>query len=429
MNNILDGSRGHAQESRVSSAFPPSGAHRAAHRTDRDNERALFLVGFITFALLYAAQPLLPAFAQQFGIRAADSALALSVSIGTLALALFVSALRGAATDRRRLMLAALLAAAAFNALSAVSSTWSELLWCRALMGLCLGAVPATAMAYVAEAVPVARLPRAMGTYVAGTALGGMCGRVGMGVMADLVGWPACLLAVSALCVPALMAVARMLPPAQHPVSSRLPHHAAGQRAWVPWAVWRRVLLDPRLPRLYLCGALASGLFVAAYNYAGFRLQAPPLSLRPAHAGLIFACYIFGVASSGLVGRWAGRYGLGPVAAASAGLTAVGLALALVPVLPVFVAGLSLMTFGFFALHAVCSGWAGREGGMHKAQATAAYLLCYYLGGGLLGWAGGWLWEHGGWPMLTVGLGTALAGIAWQLRALSRAPGPRAELA
>lgn len=416
----------------MSSAFPPSGAHHAEYRADRHTERALFLVGFITFALLYAAQPLLPAFAQQFGIRAADSALALSVSIGALALTLFVSALRGAATDRRRLMLSALLAAAAFNALSAVSTSWSQLLWCRALMGLCLGAVPATAMAYVAEAVPMARLPRAMGTYVAGTALGGMSGRVGIGVMADLVGWPACLLAVSALCVPALMAVARMLPLTQghHQLPQPLvPHHAAGQGPWVRWSVWRSVLVHPRLPRLYLCGALASGLFVAAYNYAGFRLQAPPLSLRPAHAGLIFACYIFGVMSSGLAGRWAGRYGLGPVAAASAGLTAVGLSLALVPVLPVFVAGLSLMTFGFFALHAVCSGWAGREGGAHKAQATAAYLLCYYLGGGLLGWAGGWLWEHGGWPTLTLGLGAALAGIAWQLRALRRAPGPRAELA
>lgn len=418
---------GSVQECAVS--LPLLSSPPAALPSDtRLTEWALFLVGFITFALLYAAQPLLPAFAQQFGIRAADSALALSVSIGTLALTLFVSALRGAATDRRRLMLSALLAAAIFNALSAVSASWSQLLWARALMGLCLGAVPATAMAYVAEAVPASRLSRAMGTYVAGTALGGMCGRVGIGVMAEWVGWPACLLAVSALCVPALMCIARMLAAGQAPAA--LPAGGgARQGAWVSWAIWRRVLLNRRLPRLYLCGALASGLFVAAYNYAGFRLQAPPLSLRPAHAGLIFACYIFGVLSSGLAGRWAGRHGMGRVAMGSAAITAVGLALACVPVLPVFVAGLSLMTFGFFALHAVCSGWAGREGGVHKAQATAAYLLCYYLGGGTLGWAGGWLWEHGGWPMLTAGLGAALACIAWQLHALRQTPGPAAELA
>jgi len=67
------------QECAVSSSLlssPPA----ALPSDTRLTEWALFLVGFITFALLYAAQPLLPAFAHQFGIRAADSALALSVS-------------------------------------------------------------------------------------------------------------------------------------------------------------------------------------------------------------------------------------------------------------------------------------------------------------------------------------------------------------
>jgi MFS transporter, YNFM family, putative membrane transport protein len=47
---------------------------------------ALFLGGFATFSLLYCVQPLLPEFAAEFGVSAAQSSLALSLSTGLLAL-------------------------------------------------------------------------------------------------------------------------------------------------------------------------------------------------------------------------------------------------------------------------------------------------------------------------------------------------------
>ena len=72
----------------------------------------MFLIGFITFALLYAVQPLLPSLARRYALGSADSALALSVSTGALAFAIWLCAARAAAWDRRRLMLSALLLAA-----------------------------------------------------------------------------------------------------------------------------------------------------------------------------------------------------------------------------------------------------------------------------------------------------------------------------
>lgn len=380
---------------------------------------ALFLIGFATFALLYVVQPLLPALARDFAIGSAGSALALSVSTGTLALSIFLSALRGQHLDRRRLMLVAIALATLFNGVSAFCTAWWQLLLCRAAIGLCLGAVPATAMAYLADAVPPERLAGSMGLYVAGTALGGMTGRVGIAVLADLHGWREGLLTMSLLGMLAAMGIAWALPkavplgpPQSASLSDAVPHGA-------PSSPWRWIARHPRLPSLFLCGGLASGIFVAAYNYAGFRLLAAPFGLRPAQVGLIFCCYLCGVASSSLGGRLVSSMGAGRVLRGSCAITALGIGLSLFEHLAVFVAAMCLMTWGFFALHAVCSGWVGREAGAHKSQATASYLLSYYIGASVMGYAGGWLWDHGRWPWLCGGLALALLAFVGLLRGLA----------
>lgn len=381
-----------------------------ADHAHRRSPMALFGMGFVTFALLYAVQPLLPALARSHRLHPADSALALSCATGALALSIWLCATCTPRWNRQRLMLSALLLASLFNALSALSGSWQTLLLCRTLMGFCLGAVPAMAMAHVAETAPPGTVPSAMGLYVAGTALGGMTGRVGLALMADTLGWAAGLLSVSALAVLGVVGIRALMGPPLTP-----PTPLAGR--WPPAQVWRQLLTDAGLIRLLGCGALASGLFVSAYNYAGFRLQAAPFSLSPGQIGLIFGCYAFGVASSGIAGRLASRHGQGPVLALSVAITAAGIVVSQSRYLPAFVAGLSLMTIGFFALHAVCSGWVGQLApSAAKAQATAAYLLAYYLGASVLGYAGGWAWDHGGWPGLSLGLGAALLAFAWLCR-------------
>ncbi|KAG0924559.1 hypothetical protein G6F32_013866 [Rhizopus arrhizus] len=52
---------------------------------------ALFLAGFSTFGLLYTVQPLLPEFSRHFGVSAAGSAMSLSLTTGTLAVAMLLA--------------------------------------------------------------------------------------------------------------------------------------------------------------------------------------------------------------------------------------------------------------------------------------------------------------------------------------------------
>ena len=97
---------------------------------------ALFLAGFSTFGLLYTVQPLLPEFSRHFGVSAAGSAMSLSLTTGTLAVAMLLAGLLSDAIGRRPLMIAALLASATLSLCTALVDDWTTLLVLRTLLGL-----------------------------------------------------------------------------------------------------------------------------------------------------------------------------------------------------------------------------------------------------------------------------------------------------
>jgi len=59
---------------------------------------------------------------------------------------------------------------------------------------------------------------------------------------------------------------------------------------------------------------------------------------------------------------------------------------------------LLVATAGFFAGHAVASGWTGAEAIIGRAQASSLYNLFYYAGSSLFGWLGGVFFVSWGWP-------------------------------
>ena len=50
----------------------------------------------------------------------------------------------------------------------------------------------------------------------------------------------------------------------------------------------------------------------------------------------------------------------------------------------------------------------GQEGARRRAQASALYLLCYYLGSSIGGSAGGLAYSYAGWPGLVAMVATLL---------------------
>lgn len=360
---------------------------------------ALFCAGFATFALLYCVQPLLPLLAAHFRVSAASSSLALSLTTLSLALCLLVSGALAESWGRKAVMAGALGLAALLGIACALVDSWNHLLWLRALLGLALSGLPALAMAYVGEEFDPDSLPAAMGLYIGGTALGGLLGRLLAGLLGDLGGWPWALGGIAGLGLLALALFLWLLPPSRHfraqPLSLR---GLLGNFALH--------LGNPRLRLLFALAFLLMGGFVALFNYVGFRLAAAPFDLSATLIGLLFTVYLLGIFSAGWSGRLVPRFGARQVLLGGITLMLLGVALCATPWLGAAVAGLALLTLGFFAAHAVASGQVGAHAQGAKAQASALYLCAYYLGSSLVGYGGGYVWEHAGWLALLAVLAT-----------------------
>lgn len=356
---------------------------------------AMLFAGFATFSTLYAVQPLLPLLAAHYRLSAEAASLAVSLATGPLAVGILVA---GAVSDRfgrRALMVAAMMAAALLTLAAAVIPGWYALLTLRFLAGLALAGVPAVAMAYVAEEVDAASIGSAMGLYIAGSALGGMGGRLVASLVAAVADWRLALASVGLAGLVMAEAFRRLAPPSRRFVAS--------EANWLALPRGAAILFrDHGLRLLYLESFLLMGVFVTIYNYAGFHLLAPPYGLGQAEVGAVFLLYILGSISSSLFGGLAGRMGRRRIFWIPTALLIGGVGLTAARPLWSVIAGIAVVTIGFFGAHSIASAWVGRRGGAARGQAAAWYLFFYYMGSSVLGSAGGVAWTHDGWPGVVV---------------------------
>lgn len=375
----------------------------------------LFAAGVATFAALYSTQPLLGILAQRFTVSPAHAAWSVSITTLLLGLGMLAAGPLSGRWGRSRTIIWSLFLTALLGALCALAPNWPVLLAARAVQGLTLAGTPAVALVYLREEVDPSVGPRATGLYIGGTALGGMTGRLLAGAVADLGGWRWAVGAVAILsgvcavvalaCLPAprhpsrtdFLATTPAPAPDSDPTSTPLP--SPPRRFPLP-PTTRRALTNPALLSLYFISAAMMGAFVAVYNVLGLRLTAQPYHLSVFQASLVFCVYPLGSVASALAGRLAERVGRPAVVLAGCLLALAGVAITLAAPLPLVILGTAVVTIGFFAAHGVASGWAAALGQrVHAAaQASALYLLAYYLGSSVFGELGAGLWSSGHWP-------------------------------
>ncbi|MDD7941117.1 MFS transporter [Actinomycetospora lutea] len=373
----------------------------------------LFFAGFTTFALLYATQPLLPALVDAYGITPGTASLSVSVSTAAVAVGIIPASALSERWGRRPVMLGSLVAAVALGLGAALAPDFGLLLVLRALEGLALAGLPAVGMAYLADEIDGGHLGGAMGLYVAGNSVGGFGGRILVSALADLTGsWRWALAGIALLSAACLVAFALVLPASRR---SRPAPVGVG-------ALLRDVgahLRDPVMRRLFAVGLLVMGVFVCAYNYVTFLLLGPPFALPPLVVGFVFVLYAVGTATSARAGRLADRVGARPVLIGAAGVAAIGAAAMLMSWVAVVIAGLVLLTVGFFAAHPVASAWVGRRAEHGRAVASGLYLAAFYVGSSVGGTLGGVAYGLAGWPA-TVGFMAVLlaltVAVVWPLR-------------
>jgi MFS transporter, YNFM family, putative membrane transport protein len=166
------------------------------------------------------------------------------------------------------------------------------------------------------------------------------------------------------------------------------------------------------------------GGFVALYNYVGYHLLGAPYELSQAAVGWIFVLYLVGTFSSAWMGRLADSLGRARVLWIGMSIMLFGVGMTLAGSLWVLIAGMAVLTFGFFGAHSIASGWVGQSALSARAQASALYLLCYYLGSSIGGSAGGLAYSHAGWPGLVAMVAALLILALISAARLTLAPRP-----
>ena len=375
----------------------------------------MMLGGFATFALLYGMQPLMPAFSQQFHISPAAASGVISAATGAMALALIPASLLANRFGRKTVMNTSLMLSALLSLLCTVAVDFQQLVILRALLGVVLAGLPAVAMAYLSEEIDSDVLGRVIGLYIAGNALGGMCGRFVMAILADHFSWRTATLVLGGAALLTAIEFWRSLPPSRH----FQPSSVTVRRTVV---AARRHFADAGLPWLFLTGFILMGSFVSLFNYLAYRLAEAPYLYSQSQISVIYSLNAIGIVASPWAGRLADRLGRRNVLWIMALSMLAGLLLTLSSSIALIYLGTTVFSFGFFGGHSIASSWLGFRAVNNKALATALYLSIYYLGSSCLGMVTGFMWNWGRWNGVVLLLGASLLAcfaVALKLRKLA----------
>jgi MFS transporter, YNFM family, putative membrane transport protein len=350
---------------------------------------AVAIAGFSTFLHLYSPQALLPALSREFGAGAAEISSIITAS--TLAIAL-TAPFTGALADvlgRKRVITAAMFAVTVPMAGVALAPDVQTLIAWRFLQGLLLPPIFAVTVAYIGDEWPPAAVAGVAGIYIAGSSIGGFCGRFIPGVLGDLIGWRLAFLTLAGFSLIGAVLVAWLLPRERNFVRSQGLAASAGQMLGH--------LANPQLIATYAIGFGTLFNFIAVFTYVSFHLAAPPYHFSSTLLGLIFVTYLVGTIISPMTGWAMARLGRLPLILAVFAIWAVGVALLLAPSIASIIAGLTLCAACGMLAQTVSTGYVtaiAREG---RSSAVGLYVTCFYVGGSLGAFLGGLAWQAGGW--------------------------------
>jgi len=365
---------------------------------------AVATAGFCAFLNLYSPQALLPALAREFGVGAAEISTIMTAS--ALAIAL-TAPFTGAVADvlgRKRVITAAMLAVVVPMAGAALAPDVNALIVWRFIQGLLLPPIFAVTVAYIGDEWPPAEVPGVAGIYIAGSSLGGFCGRFIPGVLDDLIGWRGGFLALAALSLAGALILAWLLPRAKSFVRSDDLGASARQML--------RHLKNPQLLATYAIGFGVLFNFVAVFTYVSFHLAAPPYDFSSTLLGAIFVTYLVGTIVAPMTGWMVARLGRRWFILTVIATWAAGALLMLAPPVAAIVAGLILCAACGMLCQTIATGYVTAIAKDGRSSAVGLYVTSFYVGGSMGALLPGRAWNAGGWPACIAMVVVMLAAMA-----------------
>lgn len=356
---------------------------------------ALVIASLVIFGNLYAIHPLLPLISQHYQVSTLQASNAFTLTSLTLGLSLLVLGPLSDAFGRRAPLIIGMAVTALLTLGMALIDNFTTLVWLRAILGIALGVLPATAIAYLGDTMQRTALISAVGLYIGGNTVGGAGGRLLGGFIADHFGLHAVFLILGSASLLCTLVVFLILPPA---------------RAFKPQALSLRGSLSTFVRHLgnralfpaYLVGGLGFMVFINLYTFVTFRLSAEPWQLGAGSLGLLFLTYLAGTFSASLSGR-VGRNRACKGMAAGTLIFAAGCLITLTDQLWLIVGGLLCNAFGFFLTHSLANSWVNQQASHGKASASSLYSVFYYLGAAVGIYYLAPFWRLAGWPAVVGG--------------------------
>jgi MFS transporter, YNFM family, putative membrane transport protein len=351
---------------------------------------AVCLAGFCAFINLYMPQALLPSLAREFGAGAAQ--ISATITASTLAIAL-TAPFTGALADvlgRKRVITAAMCALIVPTILVALAPNVPALIAFRFLQGLLLPPIFVVIVAYIGEEWPPREVPGIVGLYVAGSSIGGFCGRFITGILSDLIGWRGAFLAIAVLTLAGAAAMVWTLP--RETKFMRSDGIATSLRQML------RHLRNPQLIATYAVGFGVLFNFIATFTYVSFHLAAPPYGFSATLLGAIFVTYLVGSVASAMAGRAINRFGRRTFMLATIAVWICGALMMLAPQLAAIIAGLTVCAACGMLAQAISTGTVTAIAKEGRSSAVGLYVTSFYIGGSVGAVLPGLAWERGGWP-------------------------------
>ena len=362
----------------------------------------------------YYAQPLLQLLGDAFGLGAGRVGWVVTVAQLSYAAGLLLIVPLGDRLERRRLIVALFVLAAAGLLISASAGHFVQLLAGTALSGL--GAVAAQVIIpHAATLAAPERRGRVVGTLMAGLLLGILLARTASGLLAGIGSWHTVYWVAGVALLLMALALARALPAYRPRATLSYPRLLASVL----------VLLrdEPVLRRRAWLGALLFAGFSVFWTPLAFLLSGPAYGYSIASIGLFGLVGAAGALAASRAGRLSDR-GHGRLVTGG-GLVLLLLSwgvLLLTPVsLAALVVGVLALDVAVQAVHIDNQSTIYRLDESARSRITAAYMTCYFIGGAAGSALGTLGWTRYGWNgVCAVGIALALAALLAMPRASAR---------
>jgi len=370
----------------------------------------LFLAPAFVFANMYTTQAILPTLSHDFHVSAPEAGLTVSVLVLSVAIgSLFYGPLSDI-VGRKPVMVWASFLVAIPTLLCGFAPNFATLVVLRAIQGLVMPGLTSVAIPYVNEEFEGRGRGLAMGIYTSGLVLGGLFARVVSATLTGVYNWH---IALFAFVLPTLIAAVFMwvfLPEtySKRRVSTPAPVQSTAKSSFLTQTLrdMGMHLHNRRLVGAFIIGSCSFFGFIGVFTYLPYYLTGPQFRLPPIDLSLVYLLWLTGVGSP-IAGTIAGRIGSRLTLAVSISCAIVGLLITLVPLLPITLAGLSLLTLGMFSIVPSANLYLGELSTKAKGTAASMYLSLYYFGGSLGAVLPGFAFLQAGWSgvvLLCIGM-------------------------